>query len=306
MQIRSLTGLRSPARELVRALLAGLASALVAAQPATARQEPTTVEGITVSGEKPQTQEQKIKTFVAAASVKTGTGQLGRWDKEICVVVENVRADAAAVLKDRIAATAQEVGLTVGDAGCKPNIMILATDDAQALLTASVKKNKRAFLDDEWTLRVREEDLDEFIASDQPVRCWFVVKRVTRDGKPYRVGTVIEGRGRIGSTVRADFNHVFIILDVSRIGKVKFPALADYVAMVSLAQISPDAEFPDVPTVLRLFEREGAERAEAEGMTAWDHALLKALYSAPRDAKRMSIQEFRIRRSMEEALGEGQ
>lgn len=283
-----------------------VSSWLIVSTPAAAQQPPTTVDEVSITGEKRQTTEEKIETFVETTSVKTGTGQLGRWDKEICVSIENLRPDAALIIKERIETVARDVGLVAGAPECKPNIVIIATDNAQALLSASVKKNRRAFLDGSGTLRVGQDELDRFIASNQPIRWWFVVKRVMWDGQSYEEGQIVDvhGKGRIGSTVRADFNHAFIVLDVSRIGTVKFPALADYIAMVSLAQISPDAELPDVPSVLRLFEDEGANSGEIDGMTSWDRALLKALYTSPRNAKRLKIQQDDMARAMQEALAE--
>lgn len=282
---------------------AGLICLLFAAVPTTAQEAPTTVDEVSIVAVDPKS-EKAISEFVSTTSVKSGTGQMGRWDKEICVSIENLRPDAADMIRELIASNAREVGLLMGAPNCKPNIFILATDNAEMLLTAMFKKNSRAFLDDEWTIREGQGKLMEFIASDRPVRWWYVVKRVTRKGQPYRVGAAIEGRGRIGSTVRADFSHVVVVLDVSRIGKINFPALAGYVAMVSLVQTSPDAEFAGVPTILRLFSDRDAGLLPAEGMTDWDRAFLKALYKAPRDAKRITIQERDISRAMQEALAE--
>lgn len=282
---------------------AGLICLLLAAAPTTAQEAPTTVDEVSIIAVDPKS-EKAISEFVSTTSVKSGTGQMGRWDKEICVSIENLRPDAADMIRELIASNAREVGLLMGAPNCNPNIFILATDNAEMLLTATFKKNSRAFLDDEWTIREGKGKLKEFIASDRPVRWWYVVKRVTHKGKPYRVGTVIEGRGRIGSTVRADFSHVVIVLDVSRIRQINFPALAGYVAMVSLVQTSPDAEFAGVPTILRLFSDRDAGLLPAEGMTDWDRAFLKALYKAPRDAKRITIQERDISRAMQEALAE--
>jgi hypothetical protein len=258
---------------------------------------------VTIVGTDP-TSKKAVTEFVETTSVKTGTGQMGRWDKEVCLSVSGLKSEYASFILERIAVTAGEVGLATGKPGCTPNLIVVATDNAEKLLTESVKKNQRAFLDDQWTIREGRGKLKEFIASNRPVRWWFVVARVTRDGTPYEVGGAVEIRGSsmIGSTVRADFHHVFVILDVSRIRTVRFAALADYIAMVSLAQTSPDAEFAGVPTILRLFSDREAGLTPAEGMTDWDRAFLKGLYSAPRSAKRMSIQERDISRAIQDAL----
>lgn len=283
-----------------------LACLLLVAWPVAAQQAPTTVDEVSIVATDPRSEE-AISEFVSTTSVKSGTGQMGRWDKEVCVSVSGLKPEYADFILERIATNAAQVGLTTGLPGCTPNLIVLATDNAEELLKASAKKNSRAFLDDEWTIREGRGKLEEFITSDRPVRWWFVVARVTRDGKPYRVGSTIElnnGSTYIRSPVRADFHHVFVILDVSRIRTIRFAALADYIAMVSLAQTSPDAEFAGVPTILRLFADREAGLEPAEGMTDWDRAFLKALYAAPRSAKRITIQERDITRAMREALAD--
>ena len=52
---------------------------------------------------------------------------------------------------------------------------------------------------------------------------------------------------------------------------------ADYVAMVGLAQLKPSDSLADAPTILKLFN--GSPQAAPAGMTDWDRAYLKALYT---------------------------
>jgi len=58
---------------------------------------------------------------------------------------------------------------------------------------------------------------------------------------------------------------------------VNLGQLADYVAMVGLAKLKPGANLGDAPTILKLFD--GAPGAAPTGLTDWDHAFLKSLYS---------------------------
>lgn len=281
--------------------VAGLAVAMLLAAPAQAWQDPTTVEEVTVTATK-KTTEQQIDTLVKETTVKTPTGQIGRWNKDICPTVSGFPSELPYndIIRNRIVERAGQIKLTVGQPGCKPNLIVIAAYDPDLMLKASAKKNKKAFLDDDLTLRLGQDDLNEFLKSDLPVRTWFVTKRVTWEGKPYRRGAILEGRGRVGNFVRADFSHAFVVLSGKRIGKVPIDTLADYVAMVSLMQISPDAQLPQVPTVLTLFENE--DRAQATGMSPWDTALLMAVYNAPRDAKRQQVQQYEMQQYMKASL----
>jgi hypothetical protein len=53
--------------------------------------------------------------------------------------------------------------------------------------------------------------------------------------------------------------------------------LADYVAMVGLTQIRPGPQLSDAPTILRLFD--ASPQSAVAGMSDWDRAFIKSLYS---------------------------
>lgn len=291
------------APQLQRTAGAIVGSLLLLLAPAAAQEPSTTVDEVEIIATDPKS-EKAISGFVSTTSVKSGTGQMGRWDKEVCLSVTGLKPEYADFIAERISTEARQVGLVIGAPGCKPDLIVIATDNAEQLLALSVKANQRAFLDDQWTIQEGRGKLNELIASDSPVRWWFVAKRVLSDGSAYEQGALVQSMdwGKTGASVRADFDHVFVILDVSRIRTVRFAALADYIAMVSLAQTSPEAEFAGVPTILRLFADREAGLEPAVGMTDWDRAFLKALYEAPRNAKRITIQERDITRAMRDAL----
>ena len=71
--------------------------------------------------------------------------------------------------------------------------------------------------------------------------------------------------------------QVFVIVDPTRFKGVTLGQLADYVAMVGLSQIKADGRLGDAPTILTLFNRPAREASA--GITEWDQAFLKAVYS---------------------------
>lgn len=79
-----------------------------------------------------------------------------------------------------------------------------------------------------------------------------------------------------GQNRRDTILTTLLVLDLSRMQGVSDVAVGDYVAMVVLADIDPEADASGYPTVLNLW-REGSE---AGGMSAWDRAYLKGLYGA--------------------------
>ena len=65
------------------------------------------------------------------------------------------------------------------------------------------------------------------------------------------------------------------IVDVDELDGLTVPQLADYLALIALAQIEPDADYSQFNTVLNVFDRERA----VSGLTDWDMIYLRALYA---------------------------
>eukprot|EP01035_Chromulina_nebulosa_P035868 gene35867-48236_t len=55
------------------------------------------------------------------------------------------------------------------------------------------------------------------------------------------------------ANTRDDFNHVIILIDVKRVGVIRFEALADYITMIGLAQIEPNADLGGARSIIGLF-----------------------------------------------------
>ena len=74
-----------------------------------------------------------------------------------------------------------------------------------------------------------------------------------------------------------------VILDIDQIGGVSGQQLADYVAMVTLAQIDPEADTSRYASILNVFDAPDS----AVGLTEWDQAYLRGLYDAERTRKNL-------------------
>jgi hypothetical protein len=265
--------------------------------------EPVTVEGLVVTAPT-KTDKEQITSFVSSVTATNPDKRLGRWDRKICPGVIGLKPAYAQVLLDRIAVTAQSVGLEVGKPGCKADILIVASADTDALVRQAVKDNPDTFAKYEGGISRGRKALQAFIDSPAAVRWWHVSARKTADGQTYVQGANVRVRsvGRVKSNTRVDFDHVVIVMDVRRIGVVRFSALADYVAMVSLAQINPDADTQGVSSILNLFTDKAAGVTPVDAMTEWDIAYLQGLYTARRDVLRGDRQEADVTRSMQTTL----
>jgi hypothetical protein len=278
--------------------------AILQAGAAPVADTPNTVEGVVVTAKPSTPPEEAISNFVGAVTAKVGDKRLSRWDRKICPGVIGMRADYARQLIDGIATTAQRVGLEVGAPGCKANIVILVTDESDAIVANAIKKNGDAFSKYDTAMTRGRKALDGFVDSKAPVRWWHVTGRVGADGQKYTPGQSLKIRdaSHVRANTRNDFDHVIIVVDVKRVGVIRFQALVDYVSMVGLAQVDPDADTAGIPTILNLFSDRDAGAAPAPGLTDWDVAYLQGVYSARRDVKRGSRQVADVVRSMAGAL----
>lgn len=110
---------------------------------------------------------------------------------------------------------------------------------------------------------------------------------------------VIPNASNIHPYTRQDLHRAFVIIDAQRVSGVQLNALADYVAMVTLAQVDANADLSQAHTILNLFAG-GALNPEAPmSLTDWDRAYLRGLYSADRHAATSAQQRGQIVDSMQ-------
>lgn len=256
-----------------------------------------------------------VRDFVGDITEPGKGGQVARFDRKVCPGVVGARANVAQALIDRIAARAMGVGLTIGEPGCRANILVLVTPDAQRFTPDFVRQNHTLFGVWQDGQTRGAEALEAFQKTARPVRWWHVTQSVTDRGEVLPPSNPTGGdgfdgvpvanvtnSGRLRSGIRQDFNRVIIVVDATQSAAAPFTALADYIAMVSLAQIDPNANVNDAPTILNLFGEIAKGSRPHNGMTDWDVSYLEGLYGAQRFAKSGSLQESQITGDMTRAL----
>jgi hypothetical protein len=109
-------------------------------------------------------------------------------------------------------------------------------------------------------------------------------------------GTRVRDVSRLRGGVMEMMDYVIIVIDANRTSHTTVGALADYVAMITLAQINPQAETAGAPTILNLFEADASESQTA--LTSWDLAYLRGLYASSDTPRSTRQQEGQIVRRM--------
>lgn len=276
-------------------------SALSAPNPST---DAVRLEDIEVTGLPLET---LIRSFVKEVAAPNAYRGIARWERSICVGAANLRTDAAQHIVDRVSDLAQDLGLEPGAPGCKPNLLIVATDDAGGFASHLVVNHKHA-------LRMGGSGMDRggaalrrFEATDRPVRWWQV--SVSVDSDTGNIATRLPGErapviyvssaSRLRTQIVDNIVRTVVIVDVNKISDVDIDQLADYIAMISLAQINPEADTNGYASILNVFE----DPTSSPRLTDWDRAYLNGLYNAERHHKGRASGRTEIASAIQRAHG---
>lgn len=283
-------------------------------QPAQAspQDEAVRLEDIQVSGRR---LDDLIQSFVGEVAAPNRGRGIARWDRSVCVGAVNLRREAAQYLVDRVSTVAEDLGLSTGDPGCTPDLLIVATADGDAFAQELVERRRRALRMGGSGMDRGAAALRDFQETSRPVRWWQVSMPVDSEtgqravripgecedacSKPtdFAPAISVSSASRLTTQIVDNIFRAIIIVDVSKIGAVNSQQLADYIAMVSLAQIDPTADTSGYASILNVFNDPGS----ASNLTEWDKAYLDGLYDAQRTRKNLRAGTSEIRTSIRRA-----
>ncbi|MGD9814060.1 MAG: hypothetical protein AB7Q23_15720 [Hyphomonadaceae bacterium] len=296
---------------LTRTLKLAFAALALCAAAAPAAAQTSDEDEIVVTGRPLQ---DVVRDFVGEVAVAPGAeDQLARWDRRICPLVAGLPERQLQYMADRIAQRALQIGLEVEGPGCRANILIFVTPDASRFAAGIVEEYRTlvGYYSENGIATLGRGPLEDFANSTAPVRWWHVNQTVSGDGQQLGGDSSVGGStvirtttpsSRVRRTTRQDFLRVLIIVDARQAEGLQFQALSDYVAMVSLAQLDPNGETTNIPSILNLFAERDSGRTPPAAMTEWDEAYLDGLYNARRTAPSDIWQARDITQTMVERL----
>ena len=227
-----------------------------------------------------------VRTFINEVAAPPPGRGYARWHREVCIGVDNVQEKAAQYIADRVSRLALEVGLEPGEPGCRPDVIIIFTTDGQETASFMVENAPRLFRPGGplGGLNLTLEDLDDFAQNDRAVRWWHVsvpvdartgqrAIKMAGDDEPPVVS--VAGPSRIHEGTRDDMFYAIVVVDATKLLGKTWQQIGDYLAVVSLAQIDPEAHLSDFDSILNLFENPLAY----SGLTDWDRSYMRALYA---------------------------
>ena len=263
----------------------------------------------------------RVRKFVnrIVAPENNGDDGIARWQAPpVCPLVSGLPRQDGEFILARLSEIARQTGVPLAGEHCRPNLYILATPQPEDLLRGMEKRNRSFTFGDDASyyppVPTPVSLVDEFIKTTRVVRVWYNSDEKDRWGQPLAYCPVAEvlgscehaspslcepgryvrcSRGTAGGShitlsAMTTFSRVFVIVDRGRLHGVKVGQLAAYVAMVGFAKLKPDAHVADAPTILKLFD--AGPNAAPAGLTDWDQAFLKSLYSTEQLAKGQSGQ----------------
>jgi hypothetical protein len=278
-------------------LLAVAWSAPITLAKAQSQSLPT--ESVTVNGEKLAPQE-KLRDFTHSYAARSGVAaKMARWKAGICPIVAGLPEAHSKFVVERVRQVANQVGAPVAVAGCKSNIDIVFTLHPQVLLDGMRKKNR-------VLLGYHEAAEEEQLATvSHPVQAWYTTQTVDLQGST-TVDDKLRNHGgfyidnpmgalyspifvpdapamhvtgsRLGDGLSSQLYHVVIVIDLAKVQGQTVGALADYAAMLSLAQTQSFEMCAPVSSITNLVSPGCDVGLKVEAVTANDLAYLQALY----------------------------
>ncbi len=274
---------------------------MVLAGAAQAQPAPQQTESVTVTGARSrQVLDQFVQSFAAPTPM---TGKLARWEDGVCPVTVGLKPAFTKFISARVKDVAAQVGARVNaQSGCKPNIEIIFTTAPQALLD-NVRKKDAAFLGYADTSAQR----DALARVTHPIQAWYTSQLKDLSGKTYwesprtvgdvsselripcppcaggymnlpnAIGAVNVMGARLGDGLRSSLYHVIIVADPTRLADYEIGTLADYVAMLALAQLSSLDGCQTLPSIVNTLAKDCTRPATA--LTANDLGYLRGLYA---------------------------
>lgn len=250
----------------------------------------------------------EIAAFVGQALPDTRDRQLARWHRPICVAYRGFSAGQERVFHRHMQAVSDLVEMPAPPSDCRPNVVVLLTDQPDRLVDLMLERQERLFKPTPIA-QVRKA-LDQ----DRAVRIWHVTLLNGKDGQtpdaldmagPMSSASSFRAApgslSRLGKLTRIELFRTMVVLDANALRGLPLSAVADHVGLRVMGGFAADAATP-LPSILNLFQ--SGQKATL-ALTEWDKSLLRGLYQAPVDTH-MNRQRRMIARRLVETATTGE
>jgi hypothetical protein len=232
-------------------------------------------------------------------------GQFKRWKIQVCPHVVGLDAAAAYVVERRIRDVAQKIGAPVDRKDpCRPNIVVFVTPHPQALLDATAKK--------EFWLVAGTHPRQDRLTVKYPVQSWYFGMYRDYNGRYWmdmdcefyldNCPPHVAARGTLlVNGIDAEMIATTILVDSHAVSGMTLGSLADYVALMALAQAPATGNCQPAPSIANLFLTDCGADLHTTELSDVDLAMLAALYETPEEPEKLQWQRLagNMRRHLE-------
>ena len=236
--------------------------------------------------------EARITNFVYGITVLQNYEAVARWQSPVCPQVTGLARQPGEFVLERVSEIARIAGAPLASENCRPNLFIFVTSQPKELLQAMEQRYFAVSFGNATPSQV-----DAFVNTPRPVRVWHSPYWTPEGASPQGYGVPptaqilggglsspptystpgAMGASRLINPGSWTFGNVYVIVDERQLHGVSQGQFADYIAMVSLADIKPSAHPGDAHSILTLFA--DSPQAAPAAMSDWDQAFLKSLYA---------------------------
>lgn len=238
---------------------------------------------ITVTGTKTDKAEVRrdARTFVGKAIVPE-FGQFARRNSPLCPTVIGIDKSYADIVMAKIRTIAQNSGVKLAKADCRPNVHVLFVNDSNGFMTKFGRAAPGVFS------QVPAPEIKALRTNLVPVRWWYSTALKGSDGTSPRLLPQPDGNNYlslksfsaslIDSKIAIDLVGTIVVVDIEKATGYPLASIAAYAAMVSLVQIKNGKDFGEAPSILAMFAPDQTAANAPTDLTRWDYAFVSSLY----------------------------
>jgi hypothetical protein len=258
-----------------------------AATPGPSRETTSTPDAVIIQAHRDREIKRQITKFVSGGVVTYYNDSLERWNQPICPLVAGLPSKPAEFIRARVSQVARDSHAPLGAEHCKPNLVVVITNDPDLLLEKWYKRFPGLFNTCNGLGPVKR-----FLHSRQPVRVFYNAK-FTSTGGPGIGALQLDGLNfnipvpsdcftttTVGTYLHRgavqELTTAIIVVDGRQTTMINMGQLADYIAMIGLAEIRMQADTGTAPSILHLFQ---GSNPQPLGLSPWDEAFLHGLYA---------------------------
>lgn len=293
------TGVQDMERKSFAGRFAALTAPLVLATTAVAQQpapEPRNdmVENVIVTAPRLRPEKALDNFIIAHAKASGPDRRIARWRDGICPITVGMPAQFNQYVSQRIIRVAMTAGAPLAaDEPCRPNVVVIATPEPQALLD-TIKAKAPYMLGFHYRPRAREvatmrlpiqawygtatEDFRGWIFRDYPsMAIGFEGANLLPTSRLLPDGMSVSGN-RTGDGLKSMFTFSLIIVDSKKIAGQEIGQLSDYISMLALSQGQYYDVCQDIPSITNLMAPNCAAEMKPVALTDIDVTYLRGLY----------------------------